>query len=313
MNEETNSSGNSEARFVARKQLLYEIQVHSCWHALPLASKRLYGIFKVAPLSVRAEYLVSRYRDTARQPKAEQLRLVNKVLRYPICTPAVLDLMLDLPACPAIPRGGCTELPRRLFRRLSSRPSGRWRDTDPPLPMLRYLYSHPRIPTPDSNGWDGYALTKAVAAGFMPLVRFLLEHGASPANKNGLAVHAAIRRKGLALVKLLIEPDPLAPIASSSRVPLEKDTKAKQPQPLPRPDARPPEQTDTRKRSHDDDDTPPQPRGTKKRRLEDRVAVTQEMLKTAVACDARDIVQYFVQEKSCMPDMQTVKTMRFLP
>ena len=49
---------------------------------------------------------------------------------------------------------------------------------------------------------------------------------------------------------------------------------------------------------------------SKKRKLEDRVRVSQEMLRTAVACDARDIVKYFMEEKSCMPDMQTVRLMR---
>ena len=48
-------------------------------------------------------------------------------------------------------------------------------------------------------------------------------------------------------------------------------------------------------------------RSDKKRKMEDRVEVSQAMLQTAVACNARDIVEYFMQEKSCMPDMQTVK------
>ena len=275
-------------------QLLYEIQIYSCWNALPITSKRLHSVFKASPLSVRAEYLLARFQDAARQPGAGHLRLVSKILRYPICTPAVLGLVLGLPGYPDVSSGGRIQLPRRLFRDLSSRPSGRWRDTDPPLPMLRYLYSHPRIPAPDPNGWDGYALTKAVAAGFIPLVRFLLDQGASPANKNGLAVHAAIRRKDLALVKLLIEPDPSAPVAASSRTLLQQD-------------GVPPRLSTSKKRRSGDGVAGTH--SSKRRRLEDRVAVTQEMLKTAVACDARDIVQYFVQEKSCMPDLHTVRTM----
>ncbi|KAI0767893.1 hypothetical protein BC629DRAFT_1703223 [Irpex lacteus] len=290
-------------------ELLYDIQIYSCWHGLPLASKRLYGIFKAAPLSVRAEYLISRYQESVAQPRAGQPRLVSKSLRYPICTPAVLDIMLCLPTCPDIPRGSHTELPRRLFRNLSSRPSGRWRDSDPPLPMLQYLYSHPRIPTPDPNGWDGYALTKAVAAGFIPLVRFLLDQGASPANKSGLAVHAAIRRKDLSLVKLLIEPDPSAVLTTGPKATVAEPFAESSS----RPAATPEEEKDTKKRPRIESQVaPPRRKGAKKRRLEDRVAVTQEMLKTAVACDARDIVQYFVQEKSCMPNMGTVRTIRML-
>lgn len=33
------------------------------------------------------------------------------------------------------------------------------------------------------------------------------------------------------------------------------------------------------------------------------------MLKMAVKCDARDIVEYFMKEKGCVPDMQTVLMM----
>lgn len=49
------------------------------------------------------------------------------------------------------------------------------------------------------------------------------------------------------------------------------------------------------------------PKGTRKRRkLEDRIQVTSEMLRVAVKCDARDIVEYFIVEKGCIPDMQTI-------
>jgi len=47
-------------------------------------------------------------------------------------------------------------------------------------------------------------------------------------------------------------------------------------------------------------------RGAKKRRLEDRIEVTPEMLKAAVKSKARDIAEYFMQEKGCVPDIQTL-------
>ncbi|KAF9066098.1 hypothetical protein BDP27DRAFT_1331202 [Rhodocollybia butyracea] len=50
--------------------------------------------------------------------------------------------------------------------------------------------------------------------------------------------------------------------------------------------------------------------GSKKRKLADRVEVTKEMLKFAVKCNAQDIVDYFTQEKGCVPDMQTLYLMR---
>jgi hypothetical protein len=48
---------------------------------------------------------------------------------------------------------------------------------------------------------------------------------------------------------------------------------------------------------------------TKRRKLEDRIPVTLEMLRMAVKCDARDIVEYLALEKGCIPDMQTLRMM----
>ena len=135
--------------------------------------------------------------------------LITRVLRYPICTPDVLDAIFRHPLYPLVAYDvrGAIEIPRRLLRPLSPRSTRPWTTEDAPLPFLRYLYNHPKIPGPNPNCWDGYALTRAVASGFIPLVQFLLEQGASPACKGGIAVHAAIRRKNLSLVKMLIEPD----------------------------------------------------------------------------------------------------------
>jgi hypothetical protein len=112
-------------------------------------------------------------------------------------------------------------------------------------------------------------LTKAVHAGFLPLIRFLLYHGASPGCKNGLAVTVAVRKKDLPLVKLLIEPDVLPP----ETVVGSKANKAK------------------------------------RRRIEDRVTISSDMLKAAVMRNAKDIVKYFINEKNCIPDMQTLYLM----
>jgi len=133
-----------------------------------------------------------------------------------------------------------------------------WTERDYPLPFLKYLYTHPTIRAPDVNAHDGYALTRAVYAGFVPLVRFLLDNGADPGCKNALAVKVAIRRKDLALLRLLVERGAGA------------GGKAK------------------------------------RRRMEDRVRVSPEMVRVAVRCDARDIVEYLTKEKGCVPDMQTL-------
>lgn len=53
----------------------------------------------------------------------------------------------------------------------------------------------------------------------------------------------------------------------------------------------------------------PEGKQTKRRRLEDRVAVSPEMLKVAVKCNAREIVDYLTKEKGCIPDIQTLQMM----
>lgn len=201
-----------------------------------------------------------------------------------------------------------TELPRRFFRNLSPRPltTGKrkrgdpypcgWTEDDDPLPFLRFLYAHPRIPRPYADSWDGYALTKAVHAEFIPLVQFLLKQNASPEEKDGLAVMVAIRRKNLPLVQLLIErdgphsvckrrkPSEAVPVVSAGRDGLSAEP--------------------SRKRDRTSVGS-----SAKRRKLGDRIRVSQDMLKTAAQSDARDIVEYFIQEKGCVPDMQTVLLM----
>lgn len=118
------------------------------------------------------------------------------------------DLAARLPA---------PDLPRRLFRDL--RPRVRrgipvpWSDEDKPLPFLRYLFGlydtrRVIIGPPKCDTYQGYALARAVAAGFVPLVKFLLGHGGDPGAKGAIVVMVAIQRKDLQMVRLLIEGDP---------------------------------------------------------------------------------------------------------
>lgn len=201
-----------------------------------------------------------------------------------------------------------TELPRRLFRNLSPRPmtTGKrkrgdpfpcgWTEHDDPLPFLRFLYSHPRIPRPYADSWDGYALTKAVHAEFIPLVQFLLEQDASPKEKDGLAVMVAIRRKNLPLVRLLIERDGLQSDYKRRRT-SEAGSEGSTGR-----DGLPAESSQKRDRASAGSNA-------KRRKLGDRLRVNRDMLKTAAQSDARDIVEYFIQEKGCVPDLQTVLLM----
>ena len=248
-------------------------------------------VFKCAPSTIHADYLLTRHADP--QGRIYPTRsLFTKLLRNRLCTQTVLEAICRAP-CVVVPcydTGGPVELPRRLFRTLQSRSTNPWTSQDSPLPFLRYLYNNSRISAPDPSSHDGYALTKAVSVGFMPLVRFLLDKGASPGRKGGMAVHVAIRRRDLSLVKMLIEPD-TTPIHEQESETANVASAGG-------------------KRKRDAGKVEDGKKSTKRRRLEDRIKVDQAMLKAAVICDARDIVKYFMDEKSVMPDMQTLRHMR---
>ncbi|KZT73065.1 hypothetical protein DAEQUDRAFT_808603 [Daedalea quercina L-15889] len=289
-------------------ELLYEIHIHALSPSFPMVCKHLYAVCNSASASIHAQYLIGRYYEYhARTPR---LGIVSIVLRYPLCSESVLEAIIKSPGCPPLKpdaRTHMTELPRRFFRNLSPRPTttGKrkrddsqpcaWTDDDDPLPFLRYLYNHSHIPRPYADSWDGYALTKAVHAEFIPLVQFLLEQDASPKAKNALAVMVAIRRKNLPLVRLLIERD--GPQQFYKR----RKTDEGQPSISTGWDGSLNELRQTGRATTGV--------SAKRRKLGDRVLVNQEMLKTAAQSDARDIVEYFIQEKGCVPDMRTVLLM----
>ncbi|KAI0671406.1 hypothetical protein C8Q78DRAFT_1028767 [Trametes maxima] len=273
-------------------ELLYEIYATALSPTLPLACKYLYSVFKAAPATLHAEFLIGCYEEFSRNSgSGRAYGLISKVLRYPLCTRQVLEAILRSPHCPYIPPSGHQErrptvLPKRLFRHLTPSYSS-IQVGEGLLSFLHFLYDDPRIPSPDADSHDGYALTKAVYAGYTELVRFLLKHGASPDFKNHLAVIVAIRRKSLPLVRMLIERD--SPGASSESSPSSGRRK--------------------RKREGGSESQEKASHSAKRRKLGDRVAVNPDMLKAAVKCNARDVVEYLMREKGCVPDMQTVLMM----
>jgi len=52
---------------------------------------------------------------------------------------------------------------------------------------------------------------------------------------------------------------------------------------------------------------PSKPLRQKRRKLEDRVVITSELVREAVKADARDIVEYFVHVKGCSPNLKTLE------
>ncbi|KAE9405726.1 hypothetical protein BT96DRAFT_955168 [Gymnopus androsaceus JB14] len=254
-------------------ELLYEIQLYALSHSLPHTSRHFYQIFKDAPPSFQAEYIFRRSLD-----RPESLYL--KALRYPSCSLEVLQFIKRYAEKHAI-APIYSELPKRLFRDLTPRKDGsHWSDRDHPLPFIRGIYTTGI--SPDVNTSSGYALTKAVQSGFIPLVQLLLEKGALPAHKDNLTVRVAIRQKNLQMVRQLIErTDRVDHGPSKEKRKLEIE------------------------RTDSVDHGP----SKKRRKLEDRVTVTKEMLKLAVKCNAQDIVDYFTKEKGCVPDLQTLYLM----
>lgn len=272
-----------------------------------MTCRHLHAVFKSAPLTLHAQYLIRCYNESAEHSaSARAVGLISKILRYPICTREVLEAVLRSPECPHIPPPEDedrrpTVLPRHLFRNLVPRdaPGQRqWTEFDDPLPFLKFLYTDPRIPFPATNSYDGYALTRAVYSGFTPLVHFLLAHDATPECKGGLAVTVAIRRKSLPLVRLLIERDGAG---AAGEAPASGSKK--------------------RQRAEEDEDGGGKASGrpakkaktaagtSKRRKLGDRLSATPDMLKAAIKCDARDIAEYLMREKGVVPDMQTVLMM----
>lgn len=151
-------------------------------------------MFKSASPSFQAKYILGRIEST--NPRD----ILSRALQYPLCSEVTLSTIarnLEHPLSLS------PDLPRRLFRNLT--PERNYGETDDPLPFLHYLWSRTDVGPPNVNTNQGYALTKAVHAKFVHLVRFLLDHGASPQQKNCLPVMVAIRQKSLPMVKMLIE------------------------------------------------------------------------------------------------------------
>lgn len=252
-----------------KMQLLYEIQLNSLSKSLPLACRRFYTIHKDASPFFRAQYILARI---FREKNISLSVIYSRALRYPICDQDVIHCIQRLvkKAIPPL----CDDkylvrLPKRIFRNLRSGSS--WTMTDEPLPFLRYMWDCPDIPTLDLNYPDGYPLIRAVRAKFVPLIKFLLDHHASPESSDRLAVKVAIRKKALGILKLLVERSSVDPDNGSVNGNGE--------------------------------------RRKKRQKLAERVNLDAELLNVAIAAGASDIIYYLHEEKGVVPNLETIKTM----
>ena len=180
--------------------------------AFPQTSKRIHSTIKSFSPFAHAYYILGRHPLTtyqAQPPILEVSDTLSSALRYPITTLAVLKALysiisrskLELLIHPGI------KLPQRLFHSLG-KPDARRDGNSDPLPILRFLWEdhRPKFPKPMIHSYyGGHPLACAVDAKFIPLMKFLLDHGAEPAALDCLAIKRAICKKDLILVKLLME------------------------------------------------------------------------------------------------------------
>jgi len=205
-------------------ELIYETQLFALSEHFPYVCKYLCEVFKRSPPSFRAQYIFARVHRGV-LVNANPGNVFTTAILYPICTQETVEALFRLPRFLAYGQPGAgdpsiqmplPDLPKRLFRDLQPRVRRGipvpWSDEDRPLPFLRYLfdlYNTRRMITgpPKFEARESYALTKAVAAGFVPLVKFLLGNGGDPRAGGAIAVMVAIQKRDLQMVKLLIEGD----------------------------------------------------------------------------------------------------------
>jgi len=58
---------------------------------------------------------------------------------------------------------------------------------------------------PNANSFDGYALSRAVLAKNLAVIKYLLSKGADPGKKEGMAIQIAVKLGDLRIVRMLVE------------------------------------------------------------------------------------------------------------
>jgi hypothetical protein len=109
-------------------------------------------------------------------------------------TEATISIPTPSPPRPTKPALSVPELPRRIFRNLVS--------TSPIPPLLIYLFETYK---PNPNSFDGYALSRAVLAKNLGVLKYLLSQGADPGKKEGMAIQIAVKLGDLRIVRMLVE------------------------------------------------------------------------------------------------------------
>ena len=166
-----------------------------------MVSTYFVDVFKNTPPFFKATYIIGHIKASGR---SNSRSIYSRTLRYPICGRSVFKVLCRLLKSCLPSLAPVIQLPRRFFRSLLPLNEREWSDEDYPLPFLRDISCTPDLVI-NVNANQGYALTKAVHAQFTPLVKFLLDKGASPKCNNGIAVKVAIRSKNFDIFKMLVE------------------------------------------------------------------------------------------------------------
>lgn len=150
--------------------------------ALASVHPTIYQNLHYASNRYKAKYLLSLHRS------AGTSQVILKCASHPVCTVDVLKTIRNLN-----PTLRCPSLPTRLFR---------IRTPDEPIPpLLLYLID---TYSPSVRHPNGYPLTRSVLSGHIPLIRYLLDKGARPGDRDGYAVRIAVQTRRLDIVKLLM-------------------------------------------------------------------------------------------------------------
>lgn len=169
----------------------------------------------------------------------------------------------------------------------------RWKR--PPLAQLELIVRLVLIHQASVNSNQGFGLAMAVYMDCVPLVCFLLACGADPTHKNGIALQIAAKRGSLHTLRLLVERDER--VEHQWTIHLRAITHELHEL--------------SRKRTSSTESTPSGPQSGasahKRRRLADRCTLDVSLLKAAVRGKSWDLVRYLMEQKSIVPDVETLR------
>ncbi|WFD44022.1 hypothetical protein MPSI1_002687 [Malassezia psittaci] len=161
--------------------------------------------------------------------------------------------------------------------------------------LLRFILIHRATP----NSLQGYILAAAIHYQSLPLISFLLAVGADPSLKDGIAIQLASKKGWLDGLRLLVERDDRLELQWKYHIHTLRETmhtlaalRAQRNRLVPR--------------------RIPELGRPKRQKLGDRFKLGTAHLKAAVRSQAWDIVVYMMQNKSVIPDVDTLRLMEAL-